>query len=319
MSRTARLLELMISLHTRPRFLVQELADEYGVSRRTMLRDLHALSEMGVPLAATPGPHGGYSVISGRKLLPLTLTADEAIGVLLSYEAFLQYAQSPFAAQSLSAITKLRQAMPADVLRELDRMRERVAIIEPPKSYEAPYLNALLDAALGEAHLRIKYESVSGVRERVIFPHGLFALHGYWYCACFDYRRGKNLMLRADRVLSTAPVVDLKPRQPMTVRSWLEVLRSDEEQTMRIRGVASPRGMKSVELSDLFGVVDAGPDGTGVINLSVPATELEYFATRLMSFGTDVVIDSPSELVELMWHKAQEIREMYSETSSSHS
>jgi predicted DNA-binding transcriptional regulator YafY len=88
---------------------------------------------------------------------------------------------------------------------------------------------------------------------------------------------------------------------------------------MRIRGVASPRGMKSVELSDLFGVVDAGPDGTGVINLSVPATELEYFATRLMSFGTDVVIDSPSELVELMWHKAQEIREMYSETSSSHS
>jgi predicted DNA-binding transcriptional regulator YafY len=170
MSRTARLLELMISLHTRPRFLVQELADEYGVSRRTMLRDLHALSETGVPLAATPGPHGGCSVISGRKLLPLTLTTDEAIGVLLSYEAFLQYAQSPFAAQSLSAITKLRQALPADVVRELDRMRERVAVIEPPKSYEAPHLNALLDAALGEAHLRIKYESVSGVRERAYLP-----------------------------------------------------------------------------------------------------------------------------------------------------
>jgi predicted DNA-binding transcriptional regulator YafY len=74
-----------------------------------------------------------------------------------------------------------------------------------------------------------------------------------------------------------------------------------------------------VELSDLFGAVEVGPDGTGVLDISVPASELEYYATRLMSFGTDVVIDSPSELVELIRHKAEEIREMYSDSSISHS
>ncbi len=62
MSRTERLLELMIRLRTRGRFTVQELADECGVSRRTMLRDLQALSELGVPLASTPGPGGGYTL-----------------------------------------------------------------------------------------------------------------------------------------------------------------------------------------------------------------------------------------------------------------
>ena len=50
MSRTARLLELLIRVQTKPRFTAQELAEEFGVSRRTMLRDLRALSEMGVPL-----------------------------------------------------------------------------------------------------------------------------------------------------------------------------------------------------------------------------------------------------------------------------
>ena len=112
MARTARLLEILIKVQTKPRFTVQEMADEFGVSRRTMLRDLQALSAMGVPLAATPGPHGGYMLIQKQRLLPLSLTIDEALGVLLSYESFLHYAQSPFAPQSLSAITKLRAALP---------------------------------------------------------------------------------------------------------------------------------------------------------------------------------------------------------------
>src|SRR5947209_4140244 len=126
MSRSTRLLELLIVLQTRTRFTVAEMAAEFAVSRRTMLRDLQALSEMGVPLAASPGPGGGYTLIRDRNLLPLSLSADEAIGVILSYEAFQQHAQSPFAVQSLSAITKLRNAMPAEVVRELDRFRRHV-------------------------------------------------------------------------------------------------------------------------------------------------------------------------------------------------
>ena len=65
-SRTARLLELLVSVQTKPRFTAQELANEFGVSRRTMLRDLHALFGMGVPLRSTPGPGGGYSLPRGR-------------------------------------------------------------------------------------------------------------------------------------------------------------------------------------------------------------------------------------------------------------
>ncbi len=94
MSRTARLLEIMISLRSRPRFTVAELATNFGVSRRTMICDLHALSEMCVSLVATPGPHGGYGLITDRQALPLSLTAEEAIGIVSSHDAFLRYAQS---------------------------------------------------------------------------------------------------------------------------------------------------------------------------------------------------------------------------------
>ena len=40
------------------------------------------------------------------------LTVDEALALIVSYEALLRYPDSPFSAQSLSAVTKLRAALP---------------------------------------------------------------------------------------------------------------------------------------------------------------------------------------------------------------
>ena len=155
MSRTARLLELMIRVRDRPRFTVDDMAREFEVSRRTMLRDLQALSAMGVPLSAVPGPGGGYSLIASARMPPLSLSVDEAIGIVLSYESFLQYADSPFAEQSISAITKLRNAMPPDVVRQLDELRAHIAVLGQERTYRAPFLGTLLAAAMDHVHLRM--------------------------------------------------------------------------------------------------------------------------------------------------------------------
>ena len=39
---------------------------------------------------------------------------DEALGLIFSYEFFLRYSESPFSAQNLSAVTKLRAVLPPD-------------------------------------------------------------------------------------------------------------------------------------------------------------------------------------------------------------
>src|SRR6185312_2702108 len=209
MSRATTMLELLIRLDANSRFSVDELAGEFGVSRRTMLRDLQALSEMGVPLASRTGPGGGYSLIRDRRLLPLSLTVDEALGMLISYEGFLRYAQSPFSEQNLSAVTRLRAALPAETVQELDRLRRHVAIISRPPRTGTPFLPDLLQAALDGVHLRIDYDGRSGRSTRMIFPYGLFASDGYWYCACHDDKRNRNLSLRVDRILAMEPVEGL--------------------------------------------------------------------------------------------------------------
>lgn len=315
MSRTARLLELLIRVQTKPRFTAAELAEEFGVSRRTMLRDLSALSAMGVPLRSTPGPGGGYSLPRGGRRLSPSLTVDEALALIASYEALLRYPVHPFSTKSLSAVTKLRAALPKDVVAQLDRLRRHVFVAGPVRDYEAPLLDELLSAALDRAHLKVTYDSIeSGVTERVIFPYGLYASQGYWYCACFDRRREMNVPMRADRFLAAQRVEGFEPPQELSVQDWMNTAREVFNERLRVRARVTERGRKSFELTSLFGRIM--PEEDGVIEVEIPRSEIDYYASRLLSVGTDVFVDSPPELVEAIKNKAREIARLYRPQSS---
>ena len=319
MSRTARLLELMIRVQARPRFTAAELAEEFGVSRRTMQRDLAALSGMGVPLRSTPGPGGGYSLPRGGRRLSHSLTVDEALALIASYEALLRYPVQPFSTQGLSAVTKLRAALPKEVVAELDGLRRRVFVSGPARDYEAPFLGELLSAALDRTHLKVAYDSIeSGITERVVFPYGLYASQGYWYCACYDWRRGKNVPMRADRFLSVEKVQGFEPPPDLSVHSWWSATRHAVGEKLRFRARVTERGRKSFELTSLFGAVSPCEGGGGTVETEIPRSEIDYFASRLLSVGTDVVVDSPPELAEAIENKARQIVRLYRPQTPQH-
>ena len=313
LSRTARLLELLIRVQTKPRFTAAELAEEFGVSRRTMLRDLAALSGMGVPLRSTSGPGGGYSLPHGGRRLSPSMTVDEALGLIASYEALLRsYPVHPFSTQGLSAVTKLRAALPKEVVAELDGLRRHVYVAGPVRDYEAPLLGELLGAALEKAHLKVAYDSVgSGVSERVIFPYGLYASQGYWYCACFDHKRGANVPMRADRFLSAERVEGFERPPDLSVEGWMSTVRGAVGERLRVRIRATDRGRKSFELTSLFGGIAPDEGGGGVVKAEIPRSEVDYYASRLLSVGTEVLVESPPELVEAVRGKAEEVLDLY--------
>jgi predicted DNA-binding transcriptional regulator YafY len=310
LSRAARLLELVVRVQAKPRFTAQELAEELGVSRRTMQRDLATLSGMGVPLRSTAGPGGGYSLPRGGRRLSPSLTVDEALGLIVSYEALLRYPAHPFAPEGVSAVTKLRSALPKDALGELERLRRHVAVVEPVRDYEAPLLGELLSAAVEAVHLEVTYDSMrSGVSERVIFPYGLYASAGFWYCACFDRKRRSNVAMRADRFLSVGRVEGYEPLPHVPLDRWPDNAGCEAEGRVKVRARVTERGTKSFELASLFGRALSGENG--VVETYVPRQELDYYASRLLSVGTDVIVESPPELVGALREKAREVSELY--------
>lgn len=73
--RAGRLLRLVLVLQDGRRHTAADLAGELGVSTRTVLRDLDALSSAGVPVYATRGPGGGFQLLDTFGRRDLTVPA----------------------------------------------------------------------------------------------------------------------------------------------------------------------------------------------------------------------------------------------------
>ncbi len=89
------------------------------------------------------------------------------------------------------------------------------------------------------------------------------------------------------------------------------MVESDDGQGLRLWATVTERGMKSFDVESLFGRVQPDARGGGVIHGSSPASEVEWYAARLLSVGTDVLIESPPELIEAIRRKARELGTLY--------
>lgn len=249
----------------------------------------------------------------GRRLSP-SITVDEALGMIVSFESLLRYSESPFAAQNLSVVTKLRAALPGDMVGELDRLRRHVAVLEPVHQSKAPLLGKLLGAALDETHLKVTYDSAtSSVSERTVFPFGVYAAQGFWYCACYDYKRKRNISFRADRFLSVKRVGGLDPPVHVPLEDWTEALEKGSER-IAVRAYVTEQGAKSFELASLIdrmAVERKMTDRGGVMETEILRSDIDYWAARLLSLGGNLKVLSPPELVDAMLNKAREVAALY--------
>ena len=63
-----RLLEIVILLLGRESVTARELAEHFGVTVRTIQRDMTSIALAGIPLYANPGRSGGYSILPEYRL-----------------------------------------------------------------------------------------------------------------------------------------------------------------------------------------------------------------------------------------------------------
>jgi predicted DNA-binding transcriptional regulator YafY len=130
-SAPARLLRLVALLSNRPSWTNGELAERMAVTDRTVRRDIAKLRELGYGIESDPGPWGGYRLVGGAKVPPLSLDDEEALAVAVALrEAALSVLGSDQAA--LSALLKLRRLLPQRVADRLVTLMRHLCISRRP-------------------------------------------------------------------------------------------------------------------------------------------------------------------------------------------
>ncbi|WP_338085244.1 YafY family protein [Curtobacterium pusillum] len=213
-NRTDRLYALVEELRAAAPALrsARRLAEGFGVSVRTVERDLLALQEAGVPIWAEPGRTGGYTIDARATLPPLGLTVEEALAVAIGLGAL---ANSPFRDAARSAARKVTAVLAEDDARRTARLARRVHLLEAGDRAPAP--TGLAGALTGGRVVRMRYRDAAGNdSERTVEPLGYIGKGEDWYLVAWCRLRDGIRAFRGDRVLAVEETDEVAP--PRVVR-----------------------------------------------------------------------------------------------------
>lgn len=159
MRRTERLFALAEYLRGRRTGVTAEtLAERFGVTIRTVYRDLDALRAASLPLAAERGRGGGYALDRSYSLPPVNFTAREA-AVLVALGRFaIDTRLLPFTDTLESALDKVRAALTTSAQRELLARLKELNFLGVPALPSKKSVRAAIERAWFEQQpLRITY------------------------------------------------------------------------------------------------------------------------------------------------------------------
>jgi predicted DNA-binding transcriptional regulator YafY len=199
--------QLLRLLRRRVNWSVTELADDLEVSRRTILRDIGTLRDVGFDLDTFSGPGGGVRLNPTSVMITSQLRTDEVVALILSVAIAQASRTVPFAAEAEAALSKIEQALPPVRADELRACRERILIGAPSSGAPSavpvdPALVGAFEAAFSATRLlAFRYRARGGgTTRRLVEPHGLLVRPPLWYVIAWDRDRRAARLFRADRI-----------------------------------------------------------------------------------------------------------------------
>ena len=170
MKRTERLFALSEALRaSRGGVTAQQLADRFGVSVRTIYRDLDALRDAHFPLHADAGPGGGYALDPAYRLPAINFTEREAALLVSAAEWLNRYRLIPFLDTLNQAVDKVRAAMPDACRRQLNPLVDSLSFVGVPSRQVSAAVRKTVERAWYENHpLFIVYDGPTGRTRRTI-------------------------------------------------------------------------------------------------------------------------------------------------------
>jgi predicted DNA-binding transcriptional regulator YafY len=219
-------MELADLLRGREATTVAALADELGVSRRTILRDLASLRDRGVPITGEAGPGGGVRLEGDRGIAAVHLSIAEIVSIWLGAQLSRATSDLPWGDAASSGMAKLLASLPDAKARALRSLCRRVIVGQPASASirdsvgaTSPELLRIFEEAFSAGvGLAFHYTDRSGKASvRRVEPHGLLVEPPVWYVLARDVETTQSRTFRMDRISRPRLVPEIVFRPDLAV------------------------------------------------------------------------------------------------------
>jgi len=304
-SQAARLHDVIRLIESRHGISIEELAEESGVNRRTIHRDLNAIADAGYPLTAEwSGDRKLYRFITGfRDVPPVSFSLQELLTLYFLRSSLEILKGTPFHDDLTAIFRKVNSVLPPRYAAHLERIsRITVPLLQGQRDYSraSRILTELRRALLYQNRVTLSYRipSRKGVEEYNVDPYTLVFYKGGLYLLGFAHNRRSVRTFAVERIESLT-----------TERERFEIMDGyrPEEQFRGAFGIVSEepfpvRVRFSREIAHSIAErtwhpsqrIDALPDGG--VELSFTAGGRLEILSWILSYGSMAELLEPAEL-----------------------
>lgn len=304
-----RLISILVVLLRKERVKAKELAEMFGVSVRTILRDIDAIDLAGIPIVTFQGAGGGIGIAEGYRLDRSVLNSDEMAAIVTMLKGVAT--TIPDSGHEI-LVEKLKNTLPAPQLELLEQKTRQFVIdlspwggSKPDKDKFAAIRKAIQDTSVIDM---VYTDSVGIMTNRSVEPYSLVLKGQSWYLFAWCLVRNDSRLFKVSRIKE----LTVSGRKYKVRNISLDELPG--EWTSRGKNVEMElvfnKEMRSLAWEWFGGA--AIEDEDGYILVKVQVSENNGLYGFLLSLGPGVEVVSPPHIRAILAEMAGEIHKKYS-------
>ncbi|MCH8557949.1 MAG: YafY family transcriptional regulator [Balneolia bacterium] len=302
MNSTERRLNILVLLQSNQNWNVDQMADHFGVSRRTIFRDLKTFSELNLPV--TYDKDSGYGMMKGFSIPPIMFSPKELSTILIGLSFVESQVDETMVKDAQAVQYKINSVLPTDELKQFMRSLGDKTIVDPYKKYAADKRKGgdwftIANAIAKQHEILFDYTSArSGEKSRRrVKPYLIVYFTDHWTLIGYCTERKGIRSFRLDRLSG----VELTPQSFSLKRvpgeKALLFRTAEDAQIIKVR-IHNDQLMRFKTSLPAVIEKETAVKNSDHTEISFLFDNLDFINTWLFSFHNDVKVLEPKELIE---------------------
>lgn len=227
MTRLSRLTNILLHLQSKRIVTSQELATKFGISQRTVYRDIQALEEAGVPIISEAGT--GYCLMDDYRIPPVMFTEEELNALLTAQRMLNKQSDSSLQRHFDELSVKVKALLKHAAKEKIEKLERRILILGEEPETKTDYLAVIQSAIVNQQVLKMTYHTYYSdtISVRKIEPLAIYFSKENWLLVGHCRFRGALREFRIDRIKELHQSTEQFPDRHFSFDNYMNQLSQD--------------------------------------------------------------------------------------------
>ncbi|MFC4809430.1 helix-turn-helix transcriptional regulator [Paenibacillus sp. GCM10023250] len=300
-----RLLSIIYRLLNHEVVSAAELADRYGVSQRTIYRDIEAIGAAGIPVVSYQGANGGYGIMKGYKMDKSLLGSDDIASLITLLDSASTVFEDERAQETIQRLKTVQTDNGRAPSLRMD-LGSWCAIVSQ--------LRAIRSSIHAGRVIRFRYMNAKDEhRDRIVEPVSLVMKYNTWYLYGYCRLRRDYRVFKLTRMSELAELADsFEPHREARMDEIFPGGGYGQEQVEH--AVIRFEPGSSARVLDEFYEDEKTFHEDGTLTLTIAETiDADWLIEKLLGFGEHAIVLEPPSLRQRMTKKIAAMLGRYEE------